>query len=195
MLCDITFGFTRRVTFGFTRRVTFGFTKEKIEIRMDHTENVTREKMEVDNDMLEVYDDPDLVLIALSAEIDSIHELDNLDQLNLLIKESHVIQQYNVRPIHEWMEERMLHIYTYRDLDWTYMLDKTRGRNAYLYESSIRVVQAIEQLIAMWNVDQFAMDLYHYILTSIHSIWIHYKNTDMDSCDSVDDLAASMTQM
>jgi hypothetical protein len=151
--------------------------------------------MEVDDELLEVHDDPELVLIALSAELDAIHELDNIDQLVLLMKECYIMKQHRIIPISEWVEERMIYIYTYRDLDWNYMIQKMNGHNEYLYEACNRVVHAIEELIKRWNHDQFTLDLYHFILNTVHSIWMHYRNTDVESGNAVDDLALTMGQM
>lgn len=149
--------------------------------------------MEVDDDMVDICDDPEMVLGALSAEIDAMHELDNIDQLVLLIKECYLLKQHHLLRSNTWIEERMMYIYTYHDLDWTYMIESTNGRNPYLHEACCRVQAAMEELIQRWKHDQFTMDLYCYILTMVHSIWIHYRNTDDDSASSgVDELVAGL---
>jgi len=130
-------------------------------------------KMELDDDMLEICNDPHMVLGSLSAEIDVMHELDNIDQLVLLIKECHILKQLRFVPGRTWIEERMLYIYTYRDLDWTYMVEHTEGRDPYLHEACCRIQIVMDELIQRWKHDQFTIDIYDYILKTVHSIWIH----------------------
>lgn len=151
--------------------------------------------MEVDDEMLEIHNDPELILIALSAELDAIHELDNLDQLVLLMKECSIMQQFKIIPITQWKEERMIYIYIYQDLDWLHILNKTQHTNTYLYEASQRVIAAMKELTFLWNQNHFILDLYEFILHSVHSIWMHYRNTDCVESDAVDELSSAMLHM
>jgi hypothetical protein len=128
--------------------------------------------MEADHDMLEVHSEPELELIALDAELDTIDELDNIDQLTL----------------------RICYIETYNNLNWDYLMHQFQDSNAFIYETSVRLKSTMEVLMEQWKSGLFSLEHYQYIIYNVHNIWTYYKNNYVDT-DGLGDLISDMANL
>ena len=153
--------------------------------------------MDVEDSMLEVHQKVEWELGELDAELDTIDEADNIDQLELLIKEITIMDRYKVVPVSEWYKERIKYIITYKGLDWDYMINKFNGKNVFLHETSVRVVTAMESLLEHWDVtSDFPLQQYQYIVYNVHNVWTYYKTHYVgDKGYDMEDLLVDMTHL
>lgn len=150
--------------------------------------------MEAEHDMLEVHSAPELELIALDAELDTIDELDNINQLVLLIKEITIIYNHKIEPAPNWYKERISYIETYNDLNWDYLMQQFQDSNLFIYETSVRLKSTMEVLIEQWKTGLFSLEHYQYIIYNVHNVWTYYKNNYVDT-DGLGDLISDMENL
>jgi hypothetical protein len=153
--------------------------------------------MDVEDAMLEVHQKVEWELSALDAELDQIDDADNIDQLELLIKEINIMERYRVVPVNEWYEERIKYIITYKGLDWDYMIHKFEGKNVFLHETSVRVVMAMDAVLQHWEASSdFSLEQYQYIIYNVHNVWTYYKKHYVsDTGYDMEDLLVDMTHL
>ena len=152
--------------------------------------------MEADHDMLEVHSEPELELIALDAELETIDEprRTNIDQLTLLIKEITIIYMHKIQPSSNWYKERISYIETYNNLNWGYLMQQFQDSNAFIYETSVRLKSTMEVLMEQWKSGLFSLEHYQYIIYNVHNVWTYYKNNYVDT-DGLGDLISDMANL
>ena len=79
--------------------------------------------MEVDD---EIHHKLEYEMDAISAELNTIDELDNICKLDLLIKESIIIEKYSIIYTEKWYKERIGYI---KMLNLDYLIEKFNGIN------------------------------------------------------------------
>ena len=150
--------------------------------------------MDANHDMIEVHNTLEFELIALDEELDTIDELNNIDQLALLIKEITLIIAYTIQPTPNWYKERISYIETYYNLNWEYLMQQFQDSNPFIYETSERLKSTMEVLIEQWKYGLFSLEHYQYVIYNIHNIWTYYKNNYMEA-HGVNDLILNMSNL
>ena len=129
----------------------------------------------------------------LDNELEDIESLDNIAQLELLIKEINLIGEYKLHVTPGWYQDRIQYIHTYSQLDWDQLIDEFKETNIVLSAKCIQIKSAIMSLISKYTVGVFELDLYAYILNNVRSVWVYYKNTYIGDDYGMEDLLVDLT--
>jgi len=150
--------------------------------------------MDANNEMLEVHSEPELELTALDAELDTIEEMDNIDQLAVLIKEINIIMSHGLTPTKNWFQERVHYVKIYNGLNWDYLIEQFRDCNHFLHETSFRVKSTMGVILEQWKTEMFSLQHYQYVIYNVHNIWTYYKSNFVTK-NKMDDLADAMSNL
>lgn len=129
----------------------------------------------------------------LDNELEDIESLDNIAQLELLIKEINLIGEYKLHMTPGWYEDRIKYIHTYSQLDWDQLIHEFKVTNLVLSAKCLQIKSAITSLISKYTVGFFELDLYAYILNNVRSVWIYYRNTYIGDDYDMEDLLVDLT--
>lgn len=153
--------------------------------------------MDVSDDMTEIHRKVEYELDALSAELDEIDDLSNIDQLQLLIKEYVIIDRYRVQLADTWYADRIHFIERYKDLNWEYMIHRFASKNAFLCNTSIQLITNMNTLFEQYKTGRFSLELYQFVIYNVHNVWNHYQTEYLNKEPEydVDDLIVDMTFM
>jgi hypothetical protein len=128
----------------------------------------------------------------IEKELDYLEHYSNEYQLKLLKKEINHIVVHGVNPPESWYEERFKSIKTYSTLDWTGLMNKFSGKDAYMYNTAVHIMNIICELLNECSTkNSFNLKQYHLLIHEIQNIWSYYSKTyiggetDLDVIDLI----------
>ena len=146
--------------------------------------------------MAEVHQKVEQELRALDAELNHMDDMDTIDQLELLIKESNIMERYRIVPPIKWYQERINYITAYRRLGWDNIIRDIEGKNVFLYETSVRLIKTIDALLEQWDISTtFSLHHYQYIVYHVHNIWTYYNTHYGIMKYGMEELVVDMTRL
>ena len=134
-----------------------------------------------------------IIMNPLEKELNQLEYFDNITQLDILLREVVYITTNHIKPLDEWYDDRFEYIYKYSQLSWNDLICKFKGKDEYIHDTSIQVIQLITRLFEERATKRlFYIPTYHTLLFNIKNIWDHYNKgyvcgeSDIDVVDLVE---------
>jgi hypothetical protein len=151
--------------------------------------------MDVDDDMIEIHQNVEYEIDAVTAQLNDIDELDDIDKLDLLIKELTIIDRYNVIPTMKWYKDHIRYIQMYSHLNWDYLINKFKDCDPFIYQTTIQIKATIATVLDNLISEQFSLDNYRFIIYNIRNVWTCNSKYGSDVEYNIDDLLIDMTYL
>lgn len=118
------------------------------------------------------------LIVPFDLEIQNLKMFDNIKQLEILIREVSYITKNGIKPLDEWYDDRFEFIVTYSKLDWNGMVERFNGKDKYIYDTVLLIMQLITRLLEERATKRFFyIPTYHTMLYNISTIWEYYNTT------------------
>jgi hypothetical protein len=135
------------------------------------------------------------LIVPFDLEIQNLKMFDNIKQLEILIREVSYITKNGIKPLNEWYDDRFEFIVTYSKLDWNGMVERFNGKDKYIYDTVLLIMQLITRLLEERATKRFFyIPTYHTMLYNISAVWEYYNTkyvcgeTDINVVDIVEGL-------
>ena len=118
------------------------------------------------------------LIVPFDLEIQNLKMFDNIKQLEILIREVSYITKNGIKPLDEWYDDRFEFIVTYSKLDWNGMVERFNGKDKYIYDTVLLIMQLITRLLEERATKRFFyIPTYHTMLYNISTVWEYYNTT------------------
>ena len=118
------------------------------------------------------------LIVPFDLEIQNLKMFDNIKQLEILIREVSYITKNGIKPLDEWYDDRFEFIVTYSKLDWNGMVERFNGKDKYIYDTVLLIMQLITRLLEERATKRFFyIPTYHTMLYNISAVWEYYNTT------------------
>ena len=118
------------------------------------------------------------LIVPFDLEIQNLKMFDNIKQLEILIREVSYITKNGIKPLDEWYDDRFEFIVTYSKLDWNGMVERFNGKDKYIYDTVLLIIQLITRLLEERATKRFFyIPTYHTMLYNISTVWEYYNTT------------------